>query len=65
MYSEVESTDDWVPLIDWNHVLRRDIDWIVDLNPFSGSTGGYEPVSGYARDKRRGWQVTAVDSQSC
>lgn len=44
----VESPDDWVPLTDGNHVLRKDIDWIKDLSPLSGSDGEYEQVKSYA-----------------
>lgn len=46
--SPVESPDGWVPLTDGNHVLRKDIDWIKDISPLSGSDGEYEQVKSYA-----------------
>lgn len=44
----VESPDDWVPLTNKDHVLRKDIDWIKDVSPLSRSDGEYEQVKSYA-----------------
>lgn len=41
----VESPDDWVPLTDPHHVLRRDIDWIRDR--YAMCPENYEAVNGY------------------
>lgn len=49
----VESPDDWVPLIDKRHVLRRDIDWICDRYVDSHSSR-FEVVKGYA-GRTLGW----------
>lgn len=50
--SSVESPDDWVPLTDKKHVLRRDIDWIVDTSGIAQDK--YERVQGYA-GRTLGW----------
>lgn len=48
----VESPDDWVPLTDKKHVLRKDIDWIVDTSGIAPDK--YERVQGYA-GRTVGW----------
>lgn len=42
----VESPDDWVPLTDPKHILRRDIDFITDR--VRSESRFYEPVMNYA-----------------